>query len=100
MGGPISGPTRALIPGRTRSSAATACRQNLAGSLSPGSSDSHATRRGPASAQSASRTVLPYPAGAQTRTIPWAQPGFELSGQAGAGHQAGPRARQVQLGGQ
>ena len=31
---------------------------------------------------------------------PLAKPGFELSGQAGAGYQAGPRGRQVQLGGQ
>ena len=38
-GDPSSGPIRSLIPGRARSSAATVCRQNLAGSLSPASSD-------------------------------------------------------------
>ena len=57
--GPGGGSTRPAIPGRAWSSAATACRQNRAGSLSPASSDSQATGRGPRLAQSASRTVLP-----------------------------------------
>ena len=34
-GGPSNGATRSPIPGRARSSAATAWRQNRAGSLSP-----------------------------------------------------------------
>ena len=52
----------------------------------------------------------PRPAGHQDRLAvsgrgadqdrPLAEPGFELPGQAGPGHQAGPRAGQVQLGGQ
>ena len=49
-GGPSSGATRSPRPGRARSSAATAWRQNRAGSLSPASSDSHAAgcrRAGP-----------------------------------------------------
>src|SRR6266566_1027371 len=53
--GPSSGPTCSAIPGRTRSSAATAWRHNRAGSLSPASSDSQATGHRPRRAQSARR---------------------------------------------
>ena len=73
-GGPSNGATRSPVPGRARSSAATAWRQNRAGSLSPASSDSHATGCPPRRAQSASRTVLPYPAGAAARMSPRARP--------------------------
>src|SRR6185437_216889 len=73
-GGPSNGATRSPVPGRARSSAATAWCQNRAGSLSPASSDSHATGRSPRRAQSASRTVLPYPAGALARISPRARP--------------------------
>src|SRR5215467_14472778 len=51
-----------------------ACRQNRTGSLSPASSDSQATGWPPDRAQSASRTVLPNPAGADTKTTPAATP--------------------------
>src|SRR5262249_41295988 len=49
-------------------------RQNRAGSLSPPSRPSHATGRPPPRAQSASRAVLPNPAGAHTSTRPRARP--------------------------
>ena len=82
------------MPGHTRSSAATAWRQNRAGSLSPASSDSQATGRWPRRAQSASRTVLPYPAGAQTSTSPRPSPSSSRSASRGRGtNPAAGRAR-------
>ena len=71
------------------SSAATAWRQNRAGSLSPASSDSHATGCRPRRAQSASRTVLPYPAGAQTSISPRARPSSRRSANRGRGTRSG-----------
>ena len=107
-GGPADRPARAVVvpgaghgadqrPGRggggpsrrARSSAATACRQNRAGSLSPASSDSHATGCLPCRAQSASRTVLPYPAGAQTSTSPRARPSSSRAVSRGRGTSSG-----------
>lgn len=81
--------TRSPIPGRARSSAATAWRQNRAGSLSPASSDSHPAGRPPRRAQSASRTVLPYPAGAQTSTSPRARPPSNRAVSRGRGTRSG-----------
>ena len=83
-------------PGPARRSA---CRQNRAGSLSPASSDSQATGRRPRRAQSASRAVLPNPAGAHTSISPRASPAS--SAPPGAdGAQNPAAAGQVQLGGQ
>ena len=61
----------------------------LAGSLSPASSDSQATRCRPRRTHSASRTVLPYPAGAQTRTSPRPRPSSSRCASRGRGTRSG-----------
>src|SRR5690348_12598247 len=69
-GGCGSASAPAPTAGKPVFSAATRYVQNNAGSLSRGSSDSHATDRPPAAAtasHSASSVVLPNPAGADTR---------------------------------
>src|SRR5215472_12839504 len=75
---PSSTPAGPPAPGRTPSSAAATYRQNLAGSLSPASSDNHATGRRHRRAQSPSNVDLPQPAGPHTtvtpRPIPCASP--------------------------
>ena len=86
-GGPSSGATRSAIPGRARSSAATTWRQNRAGSLSPASSDSHAARC--PRDHSASKTVLPYPAGAQAKMSPRVRPSSSRSARRGRGTRSG-----------
>src|SRR5262249_5375965 len=91
-GGPNRGSSRSATPGLAGPTAATTWRQNRTGSLSPASSDSQATGRPLRRAQSASATVLPYPAGARTSTSPCAN--------ASSRRTARPGARQVQLGGQ
>ena len=87
--GRAAGPTRSATPGRARSSAPSVWRQNRAGSLSPASSDSHATGRSRHRAQSASRTVLPYPAGAQTSASPGSSPSSSRSASRGRGTKPG-----------
>jgi hypothetical protein len=82
-------PTRPAA-GHSPSSAATAWRQNRAGSLSPASSDSQATGRRPHRAQSsASNAVLPDPAGAQTSTRPRPSPSSSRSASRGRGTKPG-----------
>src|SRR5262249_41017051 len=101
--GPNSGSTRSATPGFAGPTAATTWRQNRTGSLSPASSDSQATGRPLRRAQSASTTVLPYPAGAHTSTSPRASPsssrparrgpargGKKPPAAAGAGQAGGP----------
>ena len=73
-GASINGMSFAAMPGRARSKAAVAWRQNTAGSLSAASSDSQATDRRPRRIQSASSAVLPNPGGAQTRISPRSTP--------------------------
>src|SRR4029453_1555228 len=72
-------------PGRTRSSAAATYRQNLAGSLSPTSKDSHAAGRRLRRAQSPSRVVLPNPAGVHTTVSPRPIPLARCSSSRGRG---------------
>src|SRR5262249_7278259 len=99
-GGLSSGPTRSATPGRATSSAATAWRQNRAGSLSPASSDSHATGRPSPPAQSASSAVLPDPAGSADQAPPPRQPLAERLHQPRTWHKSRMDAGHVQLGGQ
>ena len=88
-------------PAAARSSAATACRQNRAGSLSPASSDSQATGCRPRRTHSASRTVLPYPAGrADQDKAPIRRPSSSRCASRGRGTRSGPQPGHVQLGGQ
>ena len=72
-------------PRMHRSSAAIAWRQNRAGSLSPASSDSHATGR--SMVHSATRAVLPKPAGALIRMRPRANPSAERLQEAWTGYE-------------
>ena len=58
----------------------------------PASSDSHATGNLLRRVQSASRTVLPYPAGAQVRMTPRARPSSSRAVSRGRGTSSGPGA--------
>src|SRR5262249_59157611 len=88
-GGPNSGSSRSATPGLAGPTAATTWRQNRTGSLSPASSDSQATGRPPRRAQSASATVLPYPAGAHTSTSPRSSPSSSRLTKRGRGTNTG-----------
>src|SRR5262249_26131184 len=88
-GGENGGSSRSARPGLAGPTAATTWRQNRTGSLSPASSDSQATGRPLRRAQSASATVLPYPAGAQTSTSPCASPSSSRTARRGRGTKPG-----------
>src|SRR5262249_25090381 len=78
-GGPRRGSIAPRTPGRTPSTAPATWRQNLVGSLSPGSSESQAIGRAVRAAQSATSEVLPNPAGAQTSVRPPSGAAFNRS---------------------
>ena len=82
-------------------SAVTTYVQNDAGSLSAGSSESHATERSPSGvspSQSARSVVLPNPAGADTSVSLASAPRRRCASEPGAGHQTASQLRDVQLG--
>ena len=96
----MSGATWSAIPGRTWSSAAAACRQNRAGSLSPGSSDSQATGRRLCRAQSARQSGLAGSGGGAHQGQLLTQAMFQPVREPRAGHEARLPGGHMQLGGQ